>query len=54
MTKLVNATPVAIETNKNNDFKLTADLLRKYITDKAKLLILNNPSNPTGSVYTKE
>ena len=43
-----------VKTNKNNDFKLTADLLRKYITDKTKLLILNNPSNPTGSVYTKE
>ena len=54
MTKLVNAVPVAIETNKSNDFKLTADLLRQYITDKTKMLLLNNPSNPTGSVYTKE
>lgn len=54
MTKLVNAVPVAIETNKGNDFKLTADLLKKYITDKTKVLILNNPSNPTGSVYKKE
>ena len=54
MTKLVNAIPVAIETSKENDFKLTADLLRKYITNKTKLLLLNNPSNPTGSVYTKE
>lgn len=54
MTKLVNAVPVPIETNKSNDFKLTADLLEKYITDKTKMLLLNNPSNPTGSVYTKE
>ncbi len=54
MTKLVNAIPIAIETSKENDFKLTADLLRKYITNKTKLLLLNNPSNPTGSVYTKE
>lgn len=54
MTKLVNAVPIPIETNKSNDFKLTADLLKKYITDKTKLLLLNNPSNPTGSVYTKE
>ncbi|WP_409193328.1 aminotransferase class I/II-fold pyridoxal phosphate-dependent enzyme, partial [Clostridium perfringens] len=52
MTKLVNAVPVPIETNKSNDFKLTADLLEKYITDKTKILLLNNPSNPTGSVYT--
>lgn len=54
MTKLVNAVPVPIETNKSNDFKLTADLLEKYITGKTKMLLLNNPSNPTGSVYTKE
>lgn len=54
MTKLVNAVPIPIETNKENDFKLTADLLKKYITDKTKILLLNNPSNPTGSVYTKE
>lgn len=54
MTKLVNAVPVPIETNKSNDFKLTADLLEKYITNKTKMLLLNNPSNPTGSVYTKE
>ena len=54
MTKLVNAVPIPIETNKTNDFKLTADLLKKHITDKTKMLLLNNPSNPTGSVYTKE
>lgn len=54
MTKIVNAIPVAIETNKNNDFKLTGDLLKKYITSKTKLLILNNPSNPTGAVYTRD
>lgn len=54
MTQLVNAVPVPIETDKSNDFKLTADLLKQYITDKTKILLLNNPSNPTGSVYTKE
>ena len=54
MTKIVNAIPVAIETNKNNDFKLTGDLLKKYITSKTKLLILNNTSNPTGAVYTRD
>ena len=46
MTKLVNAVPVPIETDKKNDFKLTGDLLRMYITDKTKILLLNNPSNP--------
>lgn len=53
-TKLVNAIPIVIETNKINYFKLTANLLKKYITNKTKMLLLNNPCNPTGSVYTKE
>lgn len=54
MTKLVNAVPVLIETSKENDFKLTAELLKSYITEKTKVILINNPSNPTGSVYTKE
>ena len=54
MTKIVNAVPVPIETEKDNDFKLTGELLEKYITDKTKMLILNNPCNPTGAIYTKE
>lgn len=53
MTKLVNCTPVTIDTKKENNFKLTPDILRKYITPKSKVLILTNPSNPTGVVYTK-
>lgn len=54
MTKIVNAVPVPIQTHKNNDFKLTGKLLENCITDKSKLLILTNPSNPTGAIYTKE
>lgn len=53
MIKLVNANPVFIDTNKENDFKLTKDILEKYITPNTKMLFLNNPSNPTGAVYTK-
>ncbi|MCC0629673.1 MULTISPECIES: pyridoxal phosphate-dependent aminotransferase [unclassified Clostridioides] len=54
MVKLVNAVPVFIDTKKENGFKLTKEELEKSITDKTKLLIINNPSNPTGSVYTKD
>ena len=54
MIKLVNAIPVFIDTDKANDFKLTRDVLEKYITPKTKMLFLNNPSNPTGAIYTKE
>nr|UWI50306.1 pyridoxal phosphate-dependent aminotransferase [Clostridioides difficile] len=54
MVKLVNAVPVFIDTKKENGFKLTKEELEKSITSKTKILVLNNPSNPTGSVYTKD
>ncbi len=49
--KLAQAKPVFIPTEQNNQFKLTANLVEQYITDKTKVLLLNSPNNPTGSVY---
>lgn len=54
MAKLVEARPVIIETRQENNFKLTAEVLRAAITPRSRLLILNTPSNPTGSVYSPE
>lgn len=54
MISLVDAKPVFIDTKKENNFKLTGEELKRHITDKTKLVIINNPSNPTGVVYTKE
>lgn len=53
MIKLAGATPVVIKTSYKNAFKLTSDELKAAITPKTKLLILNSPSNPTGTVYTR-
>lgn len=49
--KLAQAKPVFIPTSQKEQFQLTARQLEKYITDKTKLLLLNSPNNPTGSVY---
>ena len=46
--------PVIVETNDENDFKMSAKQLKKAITDKTKMVILTTPSNPTGSLYTKK
>ena len=54
MAKLAGATPVILETTDETEFKLTPDQLREAITDKTRVVILNSPSNPTGSVYTPE
>lgn len=54
MVKMVGGTPVYIETNKDNDFKLTSEDFKNAISTKTKLLLINNPSNPTGAIYSKE
>ncbi|MCI0500898.1 MAG: pyridoxal phosphate-dependent aminotransferase [Epsilonproteobacteria bacterium] len=46
--------PVAIETDDASGFKITPAQLKNAITPKTKMLILTSPSNPTGSVYTKD
>ncbi|MEK7707088.1 MAG: pyridoxal phosphate-dependent aminotransferase [Verrucomicrobiota bacterium] len=52
MVKLAGAKPVIIETTDKTEFKLTPAQLRAAITPRTRLLVLNSPSNPTGSVYT--
>lgn len=51
---LAGAKPVIIHTTEDTGFKLTVDDLKSAITPKTKCLILNSPSNPTGSVYSKQ
>lgn len=53
MVVLANATPVIVNTNLSSGFKITAEQLQKAITPKTRALVLNSPSNPTGSAYTK-
>ena len=51
---LAEGKPVIVQCPENQNFKLTADKLEKSITDKTKWLMLNSPSNPTGSLYSKQ
>ena len=54
MTELCGGVPVVIPTRVEDKFKLTPELLRKYITPKTKMLILPYPNNPTGAIMTEE
>ena len=54
MVALTGATPIIVETREQNDFKMTKEDLRKAVTPRTKAVILNSPSNPTGSAYTKK
>lgn len=54
IARLADAVPVIVPTDEADEFKLRPETLEEAITEKSKGLILNSPSNPTGSTYTKE
>ena len=54
MVILAGATPVIIDADIEQGFKITPDQLENAITDNTRLFVINSPSNPTGVAYTKE
>jgi aspartate aminotransferase len=54
MVRLAGAEPVIVPTTQENDWKITAEQFEEAMSPKTKMIILNTPGNPTGSVYTKE
>jgi aspartate aminotransferase len=54
MVILANATPVIVNTDAPSEFKITAEQLQQAVTQKTRAVVLNSPSNPTGSAYTKQ
>ena len=52
--KISGGEPVIVNTDFENDFKVTVEQLEKKFTDKTKVLVWVSPSNPTGVVYSKE
>jgi aspartate aminotransferase len=54
IVRLADAVPVEVATREEDGFKLRPEALEGAITPKTRALILNSPSNPTGSVYTRQ
>lgn len=54
MVKLAEGQPVFIPTDIEHNFKITADQLEAAINERTRAIILCSPSNPTGSVYSRE
>ncbi|MCX4312747.1 MAG: pyridoxal phosphate-dependent aminotransferase [Clostridia bacterium] len=53
IVKMAGGVPVFVQTKAENSFKLMPSELDGAVTKKTKALILNNPNNPTGAVYTR-
>lgn len=54
MVKLAGATPVVVDTDDTSGFRMTAAQLEAAITPATRLVIINSPSNPTGSIYNRQ
>ncbi len=54
MVRLAGAEPVIVQTNERNGWKMTAEEFENAMTPRTKMVIMNSPGNPTGSVYSRE
>lgn len=54
MVTIAEGTPVIVKATLENRFKLTPEQLDEAITDKTRLAVLNSPSNPSGTAYTRK
>ena len=54
MVKMAYGEPRFVYTSRENNFKLTPELMEEGITERTRAIIINSPSNPTGVVYTRE
>ncbi len=54
LIKMVGGIPVVVDTTEESGFKMSAEDLKAAITPNTKALIFNNPSNPTGMMYSRE
>ncbi|MBT8119001.1 MAG: pyridoxal phosphate-dependent aminotransferase [Gammaproteobacteria bacterium] len=53
IVKLADATPVIVEGDISQSFKITPEQLKQAITDRTKLFVINSPSNPSGKAYSR-
>lgn len=54
MVRLAGGEPVFVETTAENNWKITPEQFEENMTGRTKMIILNTPGNPTGSVYTAD
>jgi aspartate aminotransferase len=53
MVSLAQGIPVTVSSSPENNFRITPDDLQNHVTDRTRIVILNSPSNPTGTHYSQ-
>lgn len=53
LVKLADGVPVMVPSDESTSFKVPAEILKKYINNRTKAILINSPNNPTGAVYTE-
>jgi len=54
MVRIVGGEPVIVETKQENNWKITPEDFENAMSPRTKMIIINSPGNPTGSIYTRE
>ena len=54
MVSLADGIPVFVDPDENANFKVTAKQIESAITDKTKMIMLNSPNNPSGSIFSEQ
>ncbi|QEK13183.1 pyridoxal phosphate-dependent aminotransferase [Crassaminicella thermophila] len=54
MVKLAGGKPVFVDTQRENNFKVTPQDIQNALTPRTKMIFITNPSNPTGAIYSRE
>ena len=54
MVRLAGSEPIIVQTTEENDWKMTPQQFEEAMSPRTKMVIINSPGNPTGSVYSKE
>lgn len=54
LVELADGKAVYVQTGEECNYKYTIEALEKVVTDKTKVILLNSPNNPTGTIYSKE
>ncbi len=52
--EMAEGVPVAVPLSEEEEYHITYERLNEYVTPRTKLIVINNPNNPTGRVYTEE